>query len=106
MELRDALFKAVDRAELTGKQLSEKSGVSEAQISRFRKGGDISFKNFQKLIDGLTRQAYHQFVCQLLIEQMNNQELADLIMVAVSQLSQSKENEPKRLLVSNGLTNN
>ncbi len=101
MELREVLFKAAERSELTGKELSERSGVSEAQISRFRKGGDISFKNFQRLVDGLPPHAYHQFACQLLVQRMSNKELSELVIVAVSRMSK-EDNEPERVLALNG----
>jgi transcriptional regulator with XRE-family HTH domain len=58
MDLRKELFEAVERCGLTAKELSQRSGVSEAQISRFRSGGNIAFRNFQKLVDGLPPGAF------------------------------------------------
>lgn len=101
MQLRNALFTAIDRYGLTAKELSEKSGVSQAQISRFRKGEDLTFSTYERLVKGLPREAYHQFCALLMVEQMNNQELGDLIMTAVTQL-QKKSVE----LTSDGLDKN
>lgn len=95
------MFKTIDRCELTAKELSERAGVSQAQISRFRKGEDLAFSTFQRLVDGLPREAYHQFCTLLMVDQMNNQELADLIMLAVTQLQQKSAESP-----TNGLDKN
>ena len=86
MELRNALFAAIDKSGLTGKELSERSGVTQSQISRFRKGEDIAFLTFQRLVSGLPREAYHQFITTLMVEQMSSQELGNVIMSAVTQL--------------------
>ena len=94
MQLRNALFIAIDRCGLTAKELSEQSGVSQAQISRFRKGEDLTFSTYEKLIKGLPREAYHQFCALLMVEQMNNQELGDLIMTAVTQLQKKSVELP------------
>jgi predicted transcriptional regulator len=88
MQLRDALFTAIDKSGLTGKELSERANVSQAQISRFRKGEDLSYSTIQRLINGLPRETHHQFCTLLMVGEMTSQELADLIMVAVTQLQQ------------------
>jgi len=99
MLLKDALFKAMDKCGLTAKELSERSGVTQAQISRFRKGEDLAFLTFQRLVAGLPREAYHQFTTTLVVEQMDSQELGNLIMSAVTQLQQ-KPVESKSVIES------
>ncbi|NJL10838.1 MAG: hypothetical protein HC908_13550 [Calothrix sp. SM1_7_51] len=86
--MRDALFTAIDKSGLTGKDLNERSNVSQAQIYRERKGDDLSYSNIQRLINGLPRETYHQFCTLLMVGEMTSQELADLIMVPVTQLQQ------------------
>ncbi|RUS93788.1 hypothetical protein DSM106972_095470 [Dulcicalothrix desertica PCC 7102] len=101
MQLRDALFTAIDKYQLTAKELSEKAGVSQAQISRFRKGEDLAFSTFQRLVDGLPRDAKNHFCTLLIVGEMDNQELGEMIMVAVAQL-QSRAMESH----NNGLDKN
>lgn len=86
MKPRSALFKALDDCRFTAKQLSQASGVSEAQISRLRNGGEVSLENFEKLIDALPPDVYHRYWCNLAMQRMSDEQLYDLIIMAASQL--------------------
>lgn len=66
MELRSSLLTTIDKFKITGKELSQASGLTEAQISGFRNGKrEIELKNFEKLVSSLPPDAYHHFWCQL-----------------------------------------
>ncbi len=60
--ISEALFEALAWGGMTAKELSKKADVTESQISRFRKGGDIYSAVVQRLIDGLPERIYHRFL--------------------------------------------
>lgn len=95
MKIREALFKTLDTFKISGKQLSADSGVSESQISSFRRGNrELELKNFEKLLEALPPNAYHHFWAQLALDGMSDDRLYDLIMMAASQL---KEKQPSKV---------
>lgn len=94
MKLREALLQTFDKYKITGKQLSEISGITEAQISRFRNGAELSLVNFEKIVNSLPESAYHYFWCQLAMDKMNDEQLYQMIMMAASQL---KEKQPSKV---------
>lgn len=99
MKLREALFATINHFKLTGKKLSQTTGLTETQISEFRGGKrDMELKNFEKLVAALPPDAYHHFWCRLALDQMDSDQLYDLIMMAVAQM---KEKQPaqERVLV-------
>ena len=63
--LSQALFEALDQDGMTAKELSKLAGVTEAQISRFRKGGDLYSSAVQRLIDALPTSIYNRFLSLL-----------------------------------------
>lgn len=66
MELRAALLTTINKFKITGKELSQASGLTEAQVSGFRTGKrEIELKNFEKLVSSLPSDAYHHFWCQI-----------------------------------------
>ena len=98
MDLRKLLFEAVEKCGVTAKELSQSSGVSEAQISRFRSGGDIAFRNFQKLVDGLPPDALHKFTSLLSApsEPQSNEEIAFVLELLAQKVRyQAKNKSPK-----------
>jgi transcriptional regulator with XRE-family HTH domain len=95
MKIREALFKTLDTFKITGKQLSAVSGVTESQISSFRRGNrELELKNFEKLVEALPPDAYHYFWSQLVLNQMSDDNLCELIMTAASQL---KDKQPSQV---------
>lgn len=110
MKLREALFATINQFKLTGRKLSQTTGLTETQISEFRGGKrDCELKNFEKLVEALPPEAYHHFWCQLAVDRMDNEQLYELIMIAVTRMkdkppSQSQEpcqepSQPERVLV-------
>ena len=63
--ISQALFEALAWGGMTAKELSRSAEVTEAQISRFRKGGDIYSSVVQRLIDGLPDRIYSRFIALL-----------------------------------------
>ena len=94
MKLREALIQTFDKYKITGKQLSEASGITEAQISRFKNGGELSLVNFEKVVTSLPGSAYHYFWCQLAVNRMDDEQLYQTIMMAATQL---KEKQPSKV---------
>lgn len=99
-----ALFEAMAWGGMTAKELSQKAGTTEAQISRFRKGGDIYSSVVQRLIDALPDRIYNKFV--LLLEghqapKNSNVQIADQIVDLAYQLKQNRSKNNKEL-ISNG----
>lgn len=91
MRIREALFKTLDTFKITGKQLSADSGVSESQISSFRRGNrELELKNFEKLVEALPPNAYRHFWSQLVLDRMSDEHLYELIMMATSQLKEKQ----------------
>lgn len=64
-DISQAFFEALAWGGMTAKELSEIAGVTQAQISRFRKGGDIYSSVVQRLIDGLPDRIYQKFLSLL-----------------------------------------
>lgn len=95
MKIREALFKTLDTFKITGKKLSAASGVTESQISSFRRGNrELELKNFEKLVEALPPDAYHYFWSQVLLNRMSDDHLCELIMTAASQL---KDKQPSQV---------
>lgn len=91
MRIREALFKTLDTFKITGKQLSANSGVTESQISSFRRGNrELELKNFEKLVEALPPDAYNYFWSQLALGRMSEDHLYELIMMATSQLKEKQ----------------
>jgi transcriptional regulator with XRE-family HTH domain len=102
MRIREALFQTLDTFKISGKQLSADSGVTESQISSFRRGNrELDLKNFEKLVEALPPNAYHHFWTQLALKQLSDDHLCELIMMAATHL---KDKQPGEVLVLNGRT--
>ena len=59
-------FETLKRGKLTAKDISKRSGVTEANISKFRKGGDVYTSTYEKLIDALPKELKKQYYLLLL----------------------------------------
>ncbi len=91
MDLRQALFKAIDLSGISAKELSEIAKVTPTQISRFRKGKDISSSTLQRLIDGLPPEAYAHFHSIIAPKQNSNNEIADQLFQLAHQLKKNSK---------------
>ena len=116
MELKEALLNTLDKYKISGKKLSEASGIPESQISYFRSGKrSVELKSFQRIVDVLPSDAYEYFLrqlalesdfkqyfypeqtygtkpadLQLLVEEFNVQELSQLLHIVAERLNSSK----------------
>ncbi len=88
INLREALFQALAQAEISAKELSEKSQVTPAQVSRLKNCKYISSSTLQRLIDALPPKAYNHFYC-LIAPQKSEQEIAEQLFELASQLKQN-----------------
>lgn len=107
--ISDALFEALAVEDMTAKQLSQLSGCTEAQLSRFRNGGGIHTTVFQRIIDSLPNRVYSQFVLLLSGQEAekvyrSDSQIADQILDLALQLkrSRAKKNQEEPVLVANG----
>ncbi len=91
--LRKAVFEALNLSGETAKKLSEASGVDQSQISRFRKGGDISFANYQKLVLGLSPVAYDYFINLIATSKTegSNSDIAEQLILLAEKLKESRK---------------
>ena len=89
MDLRQALFKAIDLSGISAKELSEMAKVTTAQISRFRKGKDVSSSTLQRLIDGLPPDAYAHFHSIIAPKQNSEDEIANQLLQLAYQLKKN-----------------
>ncbi|MDJ0592995.1 MAG: hypothetical protein QNJ72_23910 [Pleurocapsa sp. MO_226.B13] len=59
-------FQVLKLGRVTAREISRRSGISEANISKFRKGADIYNSNYQKLLDALPEKLRRQYYLLLL----------------------------------------
>lgn len=107
--ISDALFEALAVEGVTAKQLSQLAGCTEAQLSRFRNGGDIYSSVTQRLIDALPDRVYNQFVLLLSGQEAvkvnrSDAQIADQILDLALQLKKSRGKGSKKepILAANG----
>lgn len=99
MDLRQALFKAIELSGISAKDLSEMANVTPTQISRFRKGKDVSSSTLQRLIDGLPPDAYAHFHSIIAPKQNSEDEIANQLLQLAYQLK--KKSSSRNLTVVN-----
>ena len=103
--ISQALFEALAWGGMTAKELSQTAGVTEAQISRFRKGGDIYSSVVQRLIDGLPDRIYNKFLLVLdgyQAPKNTDVQIADQILDLAYQLKKNRATKKNQELVLNG----
>jgi transcriptional regulator with XRE-family HTH domain len=67
MSFSSALRHTMSEFNLTGTELSEKSGVSKNTISAFRKGGQsLTVQNLEKLLGAMPEEARRYFFAELI----------------------------------------
>lgn len=101
MRLREALISTINKFKISGRSLAQATGMTEPQISVFRTGNrdNIELKNFEKLVEALPPEAYHHFWCQIALDKMDSDQLYELIMMAVTQMKEKKQQTEERVLV-------
>ena len=102
--ISDALFEALAVEDMTAKQLSQLAGCTEAQLSRFRNGGDIYSSVTQRLIDALPDRVYNQFILLLSGQEpvktnKSDAQIADQILDLALQLKKSRDKRSKKELI-------
>jgi predicted transcriptional regulator len=60
--IRQALFRALEEANLTAYSVSEASGVGNALLSKFKTNSSLNYTNLQKVIDCLPEEVFARFV--------------------------------------------
>lgn len=94
--IADCFFEILKRGKLTAKDISKRSGVTEANISKFRKGGDVYTSTYEKLINALPKELKKQYYLLLseekqpIISENDLIEAADIIESTAYQLRQSR----------------
>lgn len=104
MNFAQALDRTLDEHGISGRWLSERSGVSQQMISGFRKGNQRVYSDsLEKIVATLPIEAKHYFFMQLagstqfgestsspaaLVKQMNKAQLAELLMAVADEIQQ------------------
>lgn len=84
---------------ITGKELSTKSGVAEASISRFRRGErDIQAESLEKIVAALPASAQKYFFLNCLVEDLDDDAIATLLhAISLKLRSADKKSEETRM---------
>jgi predicted transcriptional regulator len=104
MNFAHALDTTLDEYGISGKWLSERSGVSQQMISGFRKGNQRVYSDsLEKIVATLPLEARHYFFTQLagsnqlvgpspsptaIVKQMNKSQLAQLLVAVADEIDQ------------------
>ena len=59
--IASCFFEILKRGKMTAKEISKRSGVTEANISKFRKGGDIYSSTYERLVEALPKELKRQY---------------------------------------------
>jgi transcriptional regulator with XRE-family HTH domain len=90
MKFSEAFDKTLKQFSLTGKALALQSGVTEASISRFRRGErDIQAENLERLINALPIEAQEYFYFNCLVSNLDDRGIATLLQVISQKLHTS-----------------
>lgn len=87
--VRQALFKTLKKFKIKGNHLSRVTGITEAQLSRFRNGGELSLMNFEKIVAALPPEAYQYFWSQLAIDGMDTVQIGQILTAIGDKLKQN-----------------
>lgn len=99
-DIASCFFEVLKRGKLTAKEISKRSGITEANISKFKKGGDIYSSSYERLVKALPEELRKQYYYLLLEDKSpkkgDNQlklEVADLIESSAYQLRQNRTHD-------------
>ena len=73
--ITNCYFRVLRLGKITAREISQKSGVTEANISKFRKGGDIYTSSYEKLLDALPEKLKKQYY--LLLTEGESPQISD-----------------------------
>ena len=109
MNFAQALDRTLDEYGISGKWLSERSGVSQQMISGFRKGNQRVYSDsLEKIVATLPIEAKHYFFTQLagsnqlvgtspsptaIVKQMNQTQLAELLVAVADEIQQGNSTQ-------------
>ena len=95
--ITSCFFEILKRGKITAKEISKRSGVTEANISKFRKGGDIYSSSYERLVEALPKELKRQYYLLLseeespiISEYKLKSEVADIIESTAYQLRQNR----------------
>jgi DNA-binding Xre family transcriptional regulator len=92
MNFSAALNATIDKFQLSGKDLALKSGLREATISDFRRGGAMRSDNLEKIFAVLPQQAKLYFFSHFVISQLDDQGIS-LLLYAMSEVMGKSQNQ-------------
>lgn len=80
MRFSSAIDQTLKQYGITGKELSTRSGVAEASISRFRRGErDIQAESLEKIVAALPASAQQYFFLNCLVADLDDEAIATLL---------------------------
>lgn len=87
MRISEALNLTLEHFNITGRELAQRSGVTESALSRFRRGEkDLQASSIEKLLAGLPDDAYHYLMAQLWLSRNKPQSTVHMLSVIASNI--------------------
>lgn len=92
MKYADALNATLKHFEITAREVSLKSGVTESSISRYRRGErDIQVESLERMLDVLPPEARYYFYCDCLIKDLDATGVAMLLQAIAAKMRADAE---------------
>lgn len=93
-----ALDETLKHFKIRGKAVAEMSGLTEQNISKFRLGQkELTTGSLESILDSLPQEVRNYMLFQLFVQNMSDQDLANLLSVIASKLRDSDQ-EPRKEL--------
>lgn len=87
MQIFEALNLTLEHFKIKGKEIAQRSGVTEATVSKFRHGEqDLTTTSLDKLLAGLPDDAYHYLMAQLWLSRNKPQSTVHMLSVIASNI--------------------
>ncbi|NJL42266.1 MAG: hypothetical protein HC856_00340 [Pseudanabaena sp. RU_4_16] len=105
MRISEALNLTLEHFNITGRELAQRSGVTESALSRFRCGEkDLQASSIEKLFAGLPSEAFHYLMAQLWLSRNKPESSVQILRVIASNIQTGevalKTSFPETLLAS------
>jgi transcriptional regulator with XRE-family HTH domain len=105
MRISEALNLTLEHFNITGRELAQRSGVTESALSRFRHGEqDLQASSIEKLFAGLPSNAFHYLMAQLWLEREESESAVQMLSLIASRIQTGKvvlnSSSPEALLAS------
>jgi transcriptional regulator with XRE-family HTH domain len=87
MRISEALNLTLEHFNITGRELAQRSGVTESALSRFRRGEkDLQASSIEKLFAGLPSEAFHYLMAQLWLSRNRPESSIHMLRVIASNI--------------------